>query len=43
MLPEISLATIFRGVMPFIAADIVRVSVIVFVPALSLVLPRLME
>jgi tripartite ATP-independent transporter DctM subunit len=43
MLPEIGLATIFRGVMPFIAADIVRVSVIVFVPALSLVLPRLME
>jgi tripartite ATP-independent transporter DctM subunit len=43
MLPEIGLATIFRGVMPFIAADIVRVSLIVFVPALSLVLPRLME
>tara|TARA_Y100000588_G_scaffold319104_1_gene348976 strand:- start:1884 stop:2684 length:801 start_codon:yes stop_codon:yes gene_type:complete len=43
MLPDIELTKIFRGVLPFIAADIVRVSLIVAIPALSLFLPGLME
>ncbi len=43
MLPDIELTKIFRGVLPFIVADIVRVSLIVAIPALSLFLPGLME
>jgi tripartite ATP-independent transporter DctM subunit len=43
MLPDIELTQIFRGVLPFIAADIVRIALIVLIPSLSLFLPRLME
>ena len=38
-LPDTPLGVIFRGVMPFVAADIVRLAIIVFVPWLVLVLP----
>ena len=40
--PDISTPTIFRGVMPFVAADVVRVSLLVAFPAIALFLPRLM-
>ncbi len=43
MLPDIRLTEIFRGVLPFVAADLVRVALIVFIPALSLYLPSFME
>ena len=43
MLPDIRLTQIFRGVIPFVAADLVRVALIVFIPALSLFLPGFME
>ena len=43
MLPDIKLTEIFRGVIPFVAADIVRVALIIFIPALSLFLPSFME
>ena len=43
MLPAIKLTEIFRGVIPFVAADIVRVALIIFIPALSLFLPSFME
>lgn len=43
MLPDVPLTNIFRGVMPFIAADIVRVALIVAIPSISLFLPRLLE
>jgi tripartite ATP-independent transporter DctM subunit len=43
MLPDIALTQIFRGVLPFIAADIVRIALIVLIPSLSLFLPGLME
>ena len=43
MLPEVELTKIFRGVLPFIAADIVRITLIVAIPSISLFLPRLME
>ena len=43
MLPEVELTRIFRGVLPFIAADIVRIALIVAIPGLSLFLPRLLE
>lgn len=40
--PDIPTPTIFRGVMPFVAADIVRVSLLVLFPSIALILPRLM-
>jgi len=39
MLPDITTGRIFRGVTPFIAADIVRLALLVLVPWLSLFLP----
>jgi len=41
-LQDVRTGTIFRGVLPFISADIVRLAIIVLIPWLSLVLPRLM-
>jgi len=40
--PDIPTRTIFRGVMPFVAADCVRVSLLVAFPAIALALPGLM-
>ncbi len=40
--PEVSTRTIFRGVFPFVMADLVRVSLIVAIPGIALFLPRLM-
>jgi TRAP-type C4-dicarboxylate transport system, large permease component len=40
--PDVPTATIFRGVLPFLAADVVRLMVLIFVPAFALLLPRLM-
>ena len=42
MASDIGLANIFRGVMPFICADIVRLSIITFIPPIALILPRTM-
>lgn len=39
---EVPLATIFKGIFPFVVADIVRVMLIFFFPALALWLPSLM-
>ncbi len=43
MLPDVKLTEIFRGVLPFVAADIVRITLIIFIPALSLYLPSFMD
>ncbi len=43
MLPDIKLTEIFRGVIPFVAADLVRIVLIVSIPGLSLFLPGFME
>jgi C4-dicarboxylate transporter DctM subunit len=43
MLPRISTATIFRGVTPFVVAEVALLAVLVAFPWLSLVLPRLMK
>ena len=43
MLPRISTATIFRGVTPFVVAEVVLLAVLVAFPSISLVLPRLMK
>ncbi len=39
---EVPLGTIFKGILPFVAADIVRVILIFFIPGLALWLPSLM-
>jgi TRAP-type C4-dicarboxylate transport system permease large subunit len=43
LLPDTSLATIFRGVTPFIIADVVRVAILASLPIISLWLPDLMS
>ena len=43
MLPGITTQTIFRGVWPFVWAEVVLLGVVVAFPWLSLVLPRLMK
>jgi tripartite ATP-independent transporter DctM subunit len=43
MLPDVSAGTIFRGLVPFIVADVARLVLYVAVPTVVLWLPRLME
>ena len=43
MVREIGLMTIYRGVMPFVAADLVRLALLVAFPAITLILPRTMS
>lgn len=43
LLPDVRLSTIFRGVWPFVAADVVRLGILIAFPALSLWLPSLMH
>jgi len=43
VLRQVKLADIFRGVVPFIFADIARVLMVVFVPWLSLALPNMLK
>lgn len=42
VLPDVPLQTIFRGLVPFIVADILRLALLVAVPAIILVLPSMM-
>lgn len=42
MAPDVRIQEIFRGIIPFIAADIVRIAVIVLLPGLVLWLPKLL-
>ena len=41
VLPDVSTATIYRGVLPFCVADFIRLAILIHIPWLSLVLPRL--
>jgi tripartite ATP-independent transporter DctM subunit len=41
--PDIPLGTIFRGIGPFVAADLVRVTLVVLFPGLALWLPKLLQ
>ena len=43
VLPEVKTATIWRGVTPFIFADLLRMGVLIAFPAISLYLPRLLH
>lgn len=42
MIPQIRLGQAFAGVMPFIAADILRIALLMSLPALTLWLPNIM-
>jgi tripartite ATP-independent transporter DctM subunit len=42
VLPQVPMTTVFRGVMPFVGADVVRLAILVAFPPISLVLPKLM-
>jgi len=41
MLPDVPASRIFRGVVPFIAADIVRLAILLVFPPIALILPQL--
>ncbi|MBL6958699.1 MAG: TRAP transporter large permease [Rhodospirillales bacterium] len=43
MLPDVPLKTIFKGIAPFFVADLVRLALVVFIPALALWLPNMMR
>jgi C4-dicarboxylate transporter, DctM subunit len=43
LLPQVSTRTIFRGVLPFITADCVRLAILIAFPVISLYLPSLMK
>ncbi|MEY2684174.1 MAG: hypothetical protein RJA09_1318, partial [Pseudomonadota bacterium] len=43
LLPDVKLSTIFKGVWPFVVADIVRLGILIAVPAISLWLPSFMQ
>jgi TRAP-type mannitol/chloroaromatic compound transport system permease large subunit len=41
-LPQVPVGKIFKGLIPFIAVDVVRLTLLVAFPSISLVLVRLM-
>jgi tripartite ATP-independent transporter DctM subunit len=43
LLPDVHQNTVFRGVLPFMAADVVRMALLIAFPAISLYLPSLMK
>ncbi len=43
LLPKVPLTTIYRGVWPFVVADIVRLGILMAVPSIALLLPSLMD
>ena len=43
LLPDVKLSAIFRGVWPFVTADVVRLGILIAFPAISLWLPSLMK
>jgi tripartite ATP-independent transporter DctM subunit len=43
LLPQVPTATLFRGVMPFFVADVIRLAILIAFPAISLWLPSLMR
>ena len=43
LLPAVSTATIFRGVTPFVVADVIRLAILVAFPAISLWLPQVLK
>jgi C4-dicarboxylate transporter, DctM subunit len=43
LLPQVPTTTVFRGVLPFMAADIVRLAILIAFPVISLWLPSMMR
>jgi tripartite ATP-independent transporter DctM subunit len=43
LLPQVPTATLFRGVLPFVVADVVRLGILIAFPAISLWLPSMMR
>ena len=43
LLPNVSTTTIFRGVTPFVIADVIRLAILVAFPAISLWLPTMLK
>jgi tripartite ATP-independent transporter DctM subunit len=43
LLPQVSTGTVFRGVMPFVAVDCVRLAILIAFPIISTYLPSLMK
>ncbi|HPU52561.1 MAG TPA: TRAP transporter large permease [Burkholderiaceae bacterium] len=43
LLPQVPTRTIFRGVLPFMLADVVRLAILIAFPVISLYLPSLMK
>ena len=43
LIPEVPTQTIFRGVLPFMVADVVRLAILIAFPIISLYLPSLMK
>jgi TRAP-type C4-dicarboxylate transport system permease large subunit len=43
LLKDVKLSTIYRGVWPFVAADVVRLAILIAIPAIALWLPSFMK
>ena len=43
MLPDVPLPTIFKGILPFFTADIIRLLLVVFFPGIALFLPTILS
>jgi TRAP-type C4-dicarboxylate transport system permease large subunit len=43
VLPDVPTTEVFRGVLPFIAADVLRLALVTLVPAIVLFLPNMMK
>ena len=43
LLPQVPTGTVFRGVMPFVVADCIRLAILVAFPIISTYLPSLMK
>jgi C4-dicarboxylate transporter DctM subunit len=43
LLPQVSTPTLFRGVLPFVVADVIRLAILIAFPAISLWLPSMMR
>jgi len=43
IMPSVPLASIFRGIAPFFAVDILRLALVVFIPSIALWLPRMLS
>jgi TRAP-type C4-dicarboxylate transport system permease large subunit len=43
LLPEVPTRTVFRGVLPFVTVDCLRLAILVAIPSISTFLPSLMK